>query len=87
MSTTLFSVKIILLHRIVGDITHNLFPCYALAQALIQPTQVTQVIQLIQTIQTSLEIHQALVIVLISNFAPLSNVVEMEMMLKYTETY
>jgi ABC-type uncharacterized transport system permease subunit len=81
MSTTLFSVKIILLHRIVGDITHNLFPCYALAQALIQPTQVTQVIQ------TSLEMRQALVIVQISNFAPLSNVVEMENMLKYTETY
>jgi hypothetical protein len=65
----------------MGDITHMLYPCYALAHTAIQ------VIQMIQMIQTTLEMCQALVIVQISNFAPLSNVVEMEMMLKYTETY
>jgi hypothetical protein len=71
----------------MGDITHMLYPCYALAHTAIQVQQVIQMIQMIQMIQTTLEMCQALVIVQISNFAPLSNVVEMEMMLKYTETY
>jgi len=36
----------------MADITHNLLPCNALAQALIQPQQV------IQVIQTSLKMHE-----------------------------